>query len=136
MLYAGFARDQSVVIAELGSNIELAGIEELDAEIVSANEQLARDHEAAVEPDRRAAAPEQLRREVRDAGEGQFLAGGERVAEQVDGAQEGMAGICLRGLPGWGEMFAPLTTVVVPPGMRYSIDRHGLGVLEHEGGNR
>jgi N-methylhydantoinase A/oxoprolinase/acetone carboxylase beta subunit len=25
---------------------------------------------------------------------------------------------------------APLTTVVVPPGMRYSIDRHGLGLLE------
>ena len=23
-----------------------------------------------------------------------------------------MAGICLRGLPGWGEVFAPLTTVV------------------------
>ena len=23
-----------------------------------------------------------------------------------------MKGICLRGLPGWGEMFAPLTTVV------------------------
>ena len=25
---------------------------------------------------------------------------------------------------------APLTTIVVPPGMRYSIDRYGLGVLE------
>jgi N-methylhydantoinase A/acetophenone carboxylase len=25
---------------------------------------------------------------------------------------------------------APLTTVVVPPGMRYAIDRHGLGLLE------
>lgn len=25
---------------------------------------------------------------------------------------------------------APLTTVVVPPGMRYSIDRYGLGILE------
>ena len=23
-----------------------------------------------------------------------------------------MSGICLRGLPGWGELFAPLTTVV------------------------
>jgi N-methylhydantoinase A/acetophenone carboxylase len=31
---------------------------------------------------------------------------------------------------------APLTTVVVPPGMRYSIDRHGFGVLEHRGGDR
>ena len=25
---------------------------------------------------------------------------------------------------------APLTTVVVPPGMRYRIDRHGLGLLQ------
>jgi N-methylhydantoinase A/acetophenone carboxylase len=31
---------------------------------------------------------------------------------------------------------APLTTVVVPPGLRYSIDRHGFGVLEHQGGDR
>lgn len=29
---------------------------------------------------------------------------------------------------------APLTTVVVPPGIQYSIDRHGLGVLEREAG--
>lgn len=35
-----------------------------------------------------------------------------QFAEQLDGAQPGMAGICLRGLPGWGEVFAPLTTVV------------------------
>lgn len=34
------------------------------------------------------------------------------LAAKVDGAQPGMKGICLRGLPGWGEMFAPLTTVV------------------------
>lgn len=34
------------------------------------------------------------------------------IAAKVDGAQPGMRGICLRGLPGWGEMFAPLTTVV------------------------
>jgi sorbitol/mannitol transport system substrate-binding protein len=34
------------------------------------------------------------------------------IAEQVDGAEPGMKGICLRGLPGWGEVFAPLTTVV------------------------
>ena len=33
-------------------------------------------------------------------------------AAKMDGAQPGMKGICLRGLPGWGEMFAPLTTVV------------------------
>ncbi len=34
------------------------------------------------------------------------------IAAKVDGAAPGMKGICLRGLPGWGEMFAPLTTVV------------------------
>ncbi|MFG5719606.1 ABC transporter substrate-binding protein [Streptomyces murinus] len=35
-----------------------------------------------------------------------------RLAAQADGARPGMRGICLRGLPGWGEMAAPLTTVV------------------------
>src|SRR3954447_23597100 len=30
------------------------------------------------------------------------------LAAQLDGAQPGMKGICLRGLPGWGEIFAPL----------------------------
>ncbi|WP_269330088.1 ABC transporter substrate-binding protein [Kineosporia babensis] len=35
-----------------------------------------------------------------------------KLAAEVDGAEPGMKGICLRGLPGWGEMFAPLTTVV------------------------
>ncbi len=34
------------------------------------------------------------------------------LAAQVDNAEPGMRGICLRGLPGWGELFAPLTTVV------------------------
>ncbi|MFF4753898.1 ABC transporter substrate-binding protein [Streptomyces sp. NPDC002514] len=34
------------------------------------------------------------------------------LAAKVDGAEPGMKGICLRGLPGWGEMMAPLTTVV------------------------
>ncbi|WP_217170336.1 sugar ABC transporter substrate-binding protein [Streptomyces sp. AC512_CC834] len=33
-------------------------------------------------------------------------------AEKLDGFQPGMKGICLRGLPGWGELIAPLTTVV------------------------
>jgi sorbitol/mannitol transport system substrate-binding protein len=33
-------------------------------------------------------------------------------AAQVDGAQPGMKGICLRGLAGWGDNLAPLTTVV------------------------
>ncbi|MEW2544365.1 sugar ABC transporter substrate-binding protein [Streptomyces sp. NPDC047002] len=34
------------------------------------------------------------------------------LAAEVDGASPGVKGICLRGLPGWGEMIAPLTTVV------------------------
>jgi len=34
------------------------------------------------------------------------------IAAQVDGVQPGMAGICLRGQPGWGQVFAPLTTLV------------------------
>ncbi|MFY1701633.1 ABC transporter substrate-binding protein [Micromonospora sp. WMMA1923] len=33
-------------------------------------------------------------------------------AAQLDDKPAGVAGICLRGLPGWGELFAPLTTVV------------------------
>ncbi|MFG2883108.1 ABC transporter substrate-binding protein [Streptomyces sp. NPDC048297] len=34
------------------------------------------------------------------------------LAAKADGAESGMKGICLRGLPGWGEVMAPLTTVV------------------------
>ncbi|MET8681556.1 sugar ABC transporter substrate-binding protein [Streptomyces sp. NPDC004647] len=34
------------------------------------------------------------------------------LAAKADGAQPGMNGICLRGQPGWGELIAPLTTVV------------------------
>jgi sorbitol/mannitol transport system substrate-binding protein len=34
------------------------------------------------------------------------------IAAQVDNAQPGMRGICLRGQPGWGQVFAPLTTAV------------------------
>ena len=34
------------------------------------------------------------------------------IAAKVDNAQPGMRGICLRGQPGWGQLFAPLTTVV------------------------
>ncbi|WP_371502777.1 sugar ABC transporter substrate-binding protein [Kitasatospora sp. NBC_00374] len=34
------------------------------------------------------------------------------LAAQVDGAEQGLKGICLRGQPGWGELTAPLTTVV------------------------
>jgi sorbitol/mannitol transport system substrate-binding protein len=33
-------------------------------------------------------------------------------AAKLDDKAKGTAGICLRGLPGWGEVFAPLTTVV------------------------
>jgi sorbitol/mannitol transport system substrate-binding protein len=35
-----------------------------------------------------------------------------RLAAKADGAQKGTKGICLRGLPGWGEIAAPLTSVV------------------------
>ncbi|MEY9847894.1 ABC-type glycerol-3-phosphate transport system substrate-binding protein [Streptacidiphilus sp. BW17] len=35
-----------------------------------------------------------------------------QLAAEADGAQPGMKGICLRGQPGWGEVIAPLTTVV------------------------
>ncbi|MFD8980575.1 ABC transporter substrate-binding protein [Streptomyces sp. NPDC059564] len=34
------------------------------------------------------------------------------LAARADGARKDMKGICLRGLPGWGEVIAPLTTVV------------------------
>src|ERR687893_257154 len=34
------------------------------------------------------------------------------IAAELDGVEPGMAGICLRGQPGWGQVFAPLTTVV------------------------
>ena len=34
------------------------------------------------------------------------------IASKVADKSKGIAGICLRGLKGWGEMFAPLTTVV------------------------
>lgn len=34
------------------------------------------------------------------------------LAAKANGAQPNMKGICLRGQPGWGQVFAPLTTVV------------------------
>ncbi|MFF0380998.1 ABC transporter substrate-binding protein [Streptomyces sp. NPDC004286] len=34
------------------------------------------------------------------------------IAAKADGAEPGMKGVCLRGLPGWGEVIAPLSTVV------------------------
>jgi sorbitol/mannitol transport system substrate-binding protein len=36
----------------------------------------------------------------------------EDFASKLNDKGKGVAGICLRGLPGWGELFAPLTTVV------------------------
>src|SRR5690606_35355863 len=38
------------------------------------------------------------------------------IAARVDGAQPDMAGICLRGQPGWGQVFAPRTTGLNPCG--------------------
>ncbi|MBP2472059.1 sorbitol/mannitol transport system substrate-binding protein [Crossiella equi] len=34
------------------------------------------------------------------------------IAAAVDGSQKDLKGICLRGQPGWGQLMAPLTTVV------------------------
>ncbi|MFE0190491.1 ABC transporter substrate-binding protein [Streptomyces sp. NPDC058989] len=34
------------------------------------------------------------------------------MAAELDGFRKGMKGICLRGQPGWGQLVAPLTTVV------------------------
>ncbi|QHF98652.1 sugar ABC transporter substrate-binding protein [Streptomyces sp. NHF165] len=34
------------------------------------------------------------------------------LAAKADGSRKGMKGICLRGLPGWGELIAPLTSMV------------------------
>lgn len=34
------------------------------------------------------------------------------IAAKVDGARPNMKGICLRGQPGWGQIFAPLSTVI------------------------
>ena len=36
----------------------------------------------------------------------------EQIAAKLTDRKAGMAGICLRGLPGWGELGAPLTTMV------------------------
>ncbi len=41
------------------------------------------------------------------------------LAEQLDEAEPGMSGICLRGLSGWGQVMAPLTTVVNTYGGTY-----------------
>ncbi len=41
------------------------------------------------------------------------------LAEQLDGAEPNMSGICLRGLPGWGQVLAPMSTVVNTFGATY-----------------
>ncbi len=41
------------------------------------------------------------------------------AAQKVNNPAKGMAGICLRGLPGWGEMGAPLGTVINTFGGRW-----------------
>ncbi len=41
------------------------------------------------------------------------------IAAKLDGAQPNMKGICLRGQPGWGEVLAPMTTVVNTMGGTY-----------------
>ncbi|HEX2175229.1 MAG TPA: sugar ABC transporter substrate-binding protein [Nocardioidaceae bacterium] len=46
-----------------------------------------------------------------------------RLAARLHDPQSGMTGICLRGLPGWGENLAPLNTVVNTFGGRW-FDQH------------
>ena len=59
-----------------------------------------------------------------DAGQADLAAGRRRSPPRLDGAKPGMKGICLRGLPGWGEVMAPLTTVVQH--LRRHLVRQGL----------
>ena len=50
------------------------------------------------------------------------------LAAKADGAAPGMKGICLRGQPGWGQVFAPLTTVINTfGGTWYDKERHAKG---------
>lgn len=56
------------------------------------------------------------------------------IAAQLDGAEPGMSGICLRGQTGWGQIFAPLTTVVNTfGGTWFSSDEQGstAGMTAH-----
>ncbi|MEU2715738.1 sugar ABC transporter substrate-binding protein [Streptomyces sp. NPDC007205] len=57
------------------------------------------------------------------------------LAARADGAQPGMKGICLRGLPGWGELMAPLTTVVNTFGGTW-FDQHWKARLDSPGFER
>lgn len=47
----------------------------------------------------------------------------ERLASRLHAPKRGRAGICLRGLPGWGENMAPLNTVVNTMGGRWFDER-------------
>jgi len=40
-------------------------------------------------------------------------------AEELDDPDGGVSGICLRGVPGWGELLAPLNTVILTHGGRW-----------------
>ncbi|MFL1376400.1 MULTISPECIES: ABC transporter substrate-binding protein [unclassified Nocardiopsis] len=40
-------------------------------------------------------------------------------AEELDDPDAGVSGICLRGVPGWGELLAPLNTVILTYGGRW-----------------
>ncbi|WAE71644.1 sugar ABC transporter substrate-binding protein [Streptomonospora nanhaiensis] len=40
-------------------------------------------------------------------------------AEELDDPEGGVSGICLRGVPGWGELLAPLNTVILTHGGRW-----------------
>ena len=66
---------------------------------------------------RRVVVPDVPQGHLRREGPGRCRSGrpGDEVAElaaKVDNAQPDMRGICLRGQPGWGQVIAPLTTVV------------------------
>lgn len=42
-----------------------------------------------------------------------------RLAKKLNDPKNGVAGICLRGIPGWGELLAPLNTVINTFGGRW-----------------
>ncbi|MCL2514735.1 MAG: sugar ABC transporter substrate-binding protein [Microbacteriaceae bacterium] len=51
-------------------------------------------------------------------------------AAKLDGAEPGMKGICLRGQPGWGQILAPLTTVVNTMGGTWWDAKWNAGVTQ------
>src|SRR5205814_10554573 len=42
-----------------------------------------------------------------------------KIAAQIHNEKKGLAGICLRGVPGWGENLAPISTVINSFGGRW-----------------